>query len=441
MSSLAARIRWLRPVKWLVPLLVLVALAVPLWEQGPERRALPSSAFTDYFAARGQNYCWGDCPASARRVCLSGDCPCFDEPYRTQCFAERKANFERDNPPRGEITGVCWAVLGKSERDPQSGQQVFRTRSPVYTRVRFDETQVLSEWVGDDREAGFEVEVGPAWHEFIQQNYAADFPAGEGWNWSTRCVSLNSPRRTEDQDWARAQEQATYQRVFLPGYGVADTPEERALEAFLAAERAEREAARRAEEERRRQVAEARAAEEARQRAAAEAARQAEIARVEAARQQRVDAIAEQIGPGKRAEAERLQRMNDQLAALRPKPRPTPARQCTQRAGIQRVSATRDTREAAEAEVARARATPGGSETIVANRVSGASCEQRTEAQIMRPPPVGTCLACISEQQATALGWVKGTGWPPPRVEWVCTATIDYTAERCGSGTSTVTAQ
>ena len=259
--------------------LALVTLAVP-FAKGPDDRTVPSSAFTDYFAARGQSYCWGDCPAGTARTCISGDCPCFDEPYRTQCFAERKSSFDSQNPPRGEITGVCWAALGKWERDAQSGQQVYRTRSPIYSKVRFNETQTLSKWARDDRDAGFEVEVGPAWSEFVQQNYAAENPATDGWSWSTSCVSLSSPRNTEDQNWTKAQEQASYQRVFMPTYGVADTPEERAAEAKAKAERE----ARAAEQKR---IADAKAAEEARQRAAAEEARR-----------QRVAAIAREIGPG-----------------------------------------------------------------------------------------------------------------------------------------------
>ena len=404
--------------------LALVALVVPL-AKTPEDRSVPSSVFTDYFAARGQSYCWGDCPASAPRTCISGDCPCFDEPYRTQCFAERKSSFASQNPPRGEITGVCWAALGKWERDPQTGQQAFRTRSPIYSRVRFNETQTLSKWARDDRDAGFEVEVGLAWSEFVQQNYAAEHPATDGWSWSTSCVSLSSPRNTEAQTWARAQEQATYQRVFLPTYGIADTPEERAAEAKAKAERE----ARAAELKR---IADAKAAEEARQRAAAEAARR-----------QQVNAIAQQIGPGKSAAAERLHELNQQAAQFRPKPQPTPSasptqasapRQCTQRQGTQPASFTANTREAAEAGVARARGVPGGSESIVSSSVSGSSCAQRNQLQL-KPPPVGNCLACIDEKMAINLyGYVPGQGYPPPKVEWVCKATVTYTAERCGSG-------
>jgi hypothetical protein len=414
--------------------LALVALVVP-FAKGPDDRTVPSSVFTDYFAARGQSYCWGDCPAGTARTCISGDCPCFDEPYRTQCFAERKSSFESQNPPRGEITGVCWASLGKWERD-QSGKEVFRTRSPIYSKVRFNETQTLSKWARDDRDAGFEVEVGQAWSEFVQQTYSAEFPATDGWNWSTSCVSLSSPRRTEDQNWAKAQEQASYQRVFMPTFGVADTLEERAAEAKAKAERE----ARAAEQKR---IADAKAAEEARQRAAAEAARR-----------QRVNAIAQEIGPGKTAAAERLVQLNEEAAKFRPQPRPTasatpaatptPAstpRQCTQRQGTQPASYTADTREKAEAGVLRSRGVPGGSESIVSSSVSGASCTQRNQFY-MKPPPVGTCLACVDEKLAINLyGYVPGKGYPPPKTEWVCKATVTFVAERCGSGTSKVSAQ
>ncbi|MFA9200810.1 MAG: hypothetical protein ACEQR8_06420, partial [Cypionkella sp.] len=342
---------------------LVLALTATVTRKEPES-TVPSSAISDYFAARAQDYCWGNCPSTAQRVCFSGDCPCFDEPYRTQCFADRKASFQRDNPPRGELVGVCWAFQGKWERDP-AGKEVFRTRSPIYSKVRFNERQTLSKWARDDRDAGFETEVGGAWHQFVQANYAADFPNADGWSWSTKCVSTDRPRKTEDQEWAKAQQQATYQRVFMPTFGIADTPEERALEAKLAKERA----AKAAEEKR---IADAKAAEAARINAAAEAKRRAEVAAMEAA-----------LGPGKRAAAERLLAMNAEVAKYRPKqplaiapkpgatpsPAPSPPRQCTRRQGTQPVSHTAAAREAAEAGIARARGTPGGSETIVQSSV------------------------------------------------------------------------
>lgn len=179
-----------------------------------------------------------------------------------------------------------------------------------------------------------------------------------------------------------------------------------------------------------------------RKRAEAEAARKAELARIEAERQRKIDAIAQQLGPTKRAEAERLQRMNEEIAALRPKSTSaSKPRQCTQRQGIQQVSSSASTREAAEKSVSRSRATPGGSESILSSSVGGASCIQRNMSEFPKPP-VGTCLACISEWMATNyFGWVRGQGYPPPKTEWVCTASVTYTAERCGKGESKVLAQ
>lgn len=324
----------MRTPRLLVPLILaaFAILAVPMAEN--TNRPAPQSVFNDYYAARGQNYCWGNCPSTATRTCFANDCPCFDEPYQTQCFAQRKANFDRENPPRGELTGVCWALQGRSERDPQSGNQVYRTRSRVYSRVRFNETQTLSTWARDDRDAGFEVEVEAAWKKFVRDSFGPDFPETDGWNWWSRCVSLDRPRKAEDKDWAKAQEEATFQRVFLPTYGIADTPEERALEAKLAAERKAREAEIARQEEIKRQEAAARAAEAERKRLAEEAARKAELARAEAERQKKIDAIAQQLGPGKRAQAEKLAAMNEELKALRPKPRTQTkkddaSRQCT----------------------------------------------------------------------------------------------------------------
>ena len=60
----------------------------------------------------------------------------------------------------------------------------------------------------------------------------------------------------------------------------------------------------------------------------------------------------------------------------------------------------------------------------------------------IKPPPVGTCLSCIDEKMAINLyGYVPGQGYPPPKTEWVCKAIMTYVAERCGSGTSKVSAQ
>lgn len=392
--------------------LALVTLVVP-YTNRPADRAVPSSVFNDYFAARGQG------------VSICGGCSCGTRAEQLQCEADQRAAYERANPPRGQIEGVCYAAQYRWEQDPATRQQVQRLRMPVYSKVRYTETLV----------DGFRT-VGAAWSEFVATSYKAQYPDGDGWNWTYTCAALNSPRFSEDQNWARAQAQTTYQRIFMPTYGVADTPEERAAEAKAKAERDAREA-----EQKR--IAEAKAAEEARLRAAAEEARR-----------QRVNAIAQQIGPGKTAAAERLAQLNEEAVKFRPQPRPTasakpaatptPAstpRQCTQRQGTQPASYTADTREKAEAGVLRSRGVPGGSESIVSSSVSAASCTQRNQLYI-KPPPVGTCLSCVDEKLAINLyGYVPGKGYPPPKTEWVCKATVTYVAERCGSGPSKVSAQ
>jgi len=359
--------------------------------------------------------------AAAQGITICAGCSCYRGAERDRCEAEERAAYERANPARGQIEGVCYAAQYKWEQDPSTRQQVQRIRMPIYSRVRYNETRV----------DGFG-EVQEAWREFVRANYGSEYPETDGWSWAPTCASLSSPRYSEAQNWTNAQARTTYQRVFLPAYGVADTPEERAAEARAQAERE----ARAAEEKR---LADAKAAEEARRRAAAEAARR-----------QEVNAIAQQIGPGKTAAAERLQKLNEEAAAFRPKPQPTPSatptqasapRQCTQRQGTQPVSFTADTREKAEAGVLRSRGVPGGSESIVSSSVSGASCTQRNQLQL-KGPPVGNCLACISEQMAINLyGYVPGQGYPPPKTEWVCKATVTFVAERCGSGPSKVSAQ
>lgn len=261
--------------------------------------------------------------------CSTANCSCGNAAERQRCRDEQKANFEANNPPRGPVTGVCYAWRYRWERDPATGQQVQRTSTQIFTRVRFNETEVLAlDYHG--RNAGFRHSVESAWREFVR----TQAPETDGWAWVSHCVVLDKPLQREDEAWRKAQEQMSFQRVFMPTYGIADTPEERALEAKLTAERKAREAEIARQEELKRREAAARAAEAERQRLAAEAARKAELARIEAQRQKKVDAIAKEIGPGKRDAAERLQKMNEELAALRPKPRVVPkkndpSRQCT----------------------------------------------------------------------------------------------------------------
>jgi hypothetical protein len=381
--------------------------------------------------AKEKDYSWlfRAYPASAQGIIICGVCCSGD----TACWERRRRDFENANPPRGELTGVCYASRYRYEPDPVTRQNVQKWSTPIFTRVRFNETEVLAE-DHHGRNAGFEVSVGAAWREFI----LTQAPQSDGWNWTSSCISLTSPRGKEAEYWAKAQEQMAYQRVFMPTYGIADTPEERALEAKLTAERKAKEAEAARQAEIKRKETEARAAEAERKRLAAEAARKAELARIEAERQKKVDAIAEQLGPGKRQAAEKLQKMNDELAALRPKPKVTPPpRQCKSRSFSTPVSNTAST-EAAARKGLSAYCNIGGSETVTSKSMGAMTCSQR-QGLYLKPPPVGKCLSCISEQMAINMfGYVPGKGYPPPPVEWVCKATTQCVAETCGTGPSRV---
>lgn len=360
--------------------------------------------------------------ADAQGVIICGTCCSAD----TACWARIKREFEQANPPRGQIGGVCWTARYQYQKGADGkSRQVWR--DAVYSKVRFNETEVLSSQ-HHGRSAGFEYTVGNAWQKYVNDAYPRT-AADQGWDTTSQCVALGAPRGG-DKSWETMIANAAPVRVFWPEFGVADTPEERAADAKAAAER------------------KAKLAAEEAAKAAAEKERRAAEQRAIAARNARVDVIARQIGPAKRAEAERLQKLNEELAALRPKPvvraaatpAPTPTkapRQCTQRTATQTVSNVSTTREGAQAGLSRANGNIGGSESQVSKSLGAATCKQRNQLALT-PPPVGTCLACISEKQAVALGWVKGKGWPAPKTEWVCTAPLTYTAEKCGTGTSKV---
>jgi hypothetical protein len=171
---------------------------------------------------------------------------------------------------------------------------------------------------------------------------------------------------------------------------------------------------------------------------------QAEKERIAAEEKRKVDVIANQIGPGKQAAAEKLSTMNEQLRALRPKPRP---RQCASRSFSQTMSNSSanqgnayDRLMAAIAMKTGANIT--GSESVVSMTATGApSCSRQSVVDPMPKPPVGDCLACISESQAKLLGYIPGKGWPPPNSEWVCKVAVQVVAEKCSSGPSSVTSQ
>ncbi|WP_133364682.1 hypothetical protein [Qipengyuania sediminis] len=374
----------------------------------------------------GPGFAVSGAKAAAQGLIICGQCCSGD----TACWERLKREYEAAYPPRGQIGGVCWTERYQWQKNADgTSKQVWRDAK--YTKVRFNETEVLSK-EHHGRDAGFEYTVGRAWDAYVRATFP-DTEADRGWNQIAQCYALNAPRGG-DKYWQDILARATPTRIFWPEYGVADTPEERAADARAAADR------------------KAKLAAEEEARAAAEAARKAAEQRAIAARNARVDTIARQIGPAKRAEAERLAKLNDELAALRPKPvarstaapspRPSPTsssppRQCTRRTATQTVTSVSSTREGAQAGLSRANGNIGGSESQISKSLGAASCQQRNQLALT-PPPVGTCLACISEKQAAALGWVKGKGWPPPKTEWVCSAPLTYTAERCGTGASKV---
>lgn len=180
------------------------------------------------------------------------------------------------------------------------------------------------------------------------------------------------------------------------------------------------------------------------QRARNEAAER-ERARKKAEFDRKVDAQLASMGgnPARRAEAERFVRMKEEAEKAREK---LPKRQCTSRTWSQPFTTAGRTRDAAFASLTgavdrRSGCSIGGSETLLSmSMASAANCSERALPSI-KPMPIGTCLACITEKQAIALGYVPGKGWPPAPKEWVCKATVSCAAEKCGSGSSAVSGQ
>ena len=170
-----------------------------------------------------------------------------------------------------------------------------------------------------------------------------------------------------------------------------------------------------------------------------------ERARQQAEHDRKVDAQLASMGgnPARRAEAERFVRMKEEAEKARAK---IPKRQCTSRTWSQPFSTSGSTRDAAFASLTgavdrKSGCSIGGSETLLSmSQATAANCSERALPSI-KPPPVGTCLACITEKQAIALGYVPGKGWPPAKKEWVCKATVSCAAEKCGTGSSTVSGQ
>jgi hypothetical protein len=202
------------------------------------------------------------------------------------------------------------------------------------------------------------------------------------------------------------------------------TPEERAAEdARLAEER--------------------KAAEAERQRAAAEAAARAkaERERVAAEHKAKIDAQMQALNlpESRRKEAERLNAMREAAEKARPKP---PAKMCKSRL----LNAFAETNGKSQAEAMSAMMAAVAHD-CQARTGSGANSAAAPKCKLNKGyreayPPVGKCLACITEAQATSLGWVKGKGWPPPEPDyWTCSATAQCSKPLNDCGGAKVSAQ
>ncbi len=412
-----------------VTALLLAAFALDLQPRREEARFTPIPA-ASRAAAQGISFCG---------VCCDND---------HACWAKRQTDWEEANRPRGQIEGVCWASLYNWEKDEATGQNVLRTDRAIYTPVRFNETEVrINEHHG--RNAGFEFEVGSAWSNFINANHAAQLPEGGNWRWSIACVSLNSPRNSEVEQWKEAQEQARYKRVFLPAYSVAEAPELREAGRGTDSNRRERDIERQREEKARRDAAAAADAAAVRdvnarlgreqQARTAEILKSKEDYRIAVAKHQADAAAIEASNKARQADYERKKAEADaaqrayQAALLAHSKKSKAPRQCTTRSLSTPVSFTAATEGAARAGL-RGGCNIGGSETVKSMTLGAPSCSQRNVLHI-KPPPVGKCLSCIDEKMAINLyGYVPGKGYPSPKTEWICKATAQCVAEKCSSG-------
>jgi pyruvate/2-oxoglutarate dehydrogenase complex dihydrolipoamide acyltransferase (E2) component len=71
--------------------------------------------------------------------------------------------------------------------------------------------------------------------------------------------------------------------------------------------------------------------------------------------------------------------------------------------------------------------------------ISPVICKNTSLNPVQLPkPPVGGCLACISEDMATKMyGWKKGVGYPiaaKGEAQWTCSITTKCKQKSCGSG-------
>ena len=158
----------------------------------------------------------------------------------------------------------------------------------------------------------------------------------------------------------------------------------------------------------------------------------AEAERLAAEKARKVEALSEALG-GREAAAKRLQPLDEEAAKYRPK---APAAICTTKTVAKPFSVTRANQVEAVAAIDREQksACGNGGRYLYAN---SPRCKSLPPVALPRPP-VGDCLACISEKMAKNLyNWDPVSGYPPlPPDQWSCEVTVQCEVRRCTGNSS-----
>ena len=168
----------------------------------------------------------------------------------------------------------------------------------------------------------------------------------------------------------------------------------------------------------------------------------AELAEERAAAQRKarfeaeVQAEVSRLGAHREGEIRRRLELRENALSLRPTP---PPRQCTTQTLPRSQSWQGKDQASAMLSATRGSANVCGRDAKVST--SPPACKRDPVLQMTRPP-IGTCLACISEKQAIALGYVPGRGWPKPNESWTCSVSAQCKVEKCtGDGPAAVSRQ
>ena len=152
--------------------------------------------------------------------------------------------------------------------------------------------------------------------------------------------------------------------------------------------------------------------------------RQIEAA-AKARRDAEVKAETDRLGAHRQAEIRRKLELRDKAMAARPK---EPTKQCRIERNTRNSSWQGKTNGDALLSAQRGVRSLCGSGEMLGSTAPVCSPDPVNE---LPKPPVGDCLACISEKQATSLGWVKGVGWPKREPTWTCKASATCKVEKC----------